>query len=486
MIRLYNTMSGEKEDFMTLRPNLVRMYVCGITAYDFCHLGHARSAIVFDIIKRYLRYWGYRVIHVRNITDIDDKIIARAREEGVTTDAIAKRYVDAYDSDMAMLGVEHADIEPRATDHVEEMIGVIRRLIEKGYAYPVDGDVFFEVKRSSGYGKLSKRNPEELLSGARVEVDNRKRSPLDFVLWKSAKPDEPSWDSPWGKGRPGWHLECTAMSVKYLGECFDIHGGGADLIFPHHENEIAQSEALSDLPFVKYWMHNGFITVDKEKMSKSLGNFFTIKEILQKYDPEVVKCFLLSAHYRSPIEYSDSHLNEAEILLDRYYATAMRIQDFTGDAPNDDRTREGEVLLHMCMLVKERFHKAMSDDFNTAQALGHIFELLKEINRYLDSGPSGATAQGCLGKAKDVVDEMGGVLNIFNRSPEEWYCSLKKLRKIPLSDEGLSTKIEERRMARKRRDWATADSIRKELEDMGIIIEDKRGRTRWRIRTGCS
>ncbi|MDH4027885.1 MAG: cysteine--tRNA ligase, partial [Nitrospirota bacterium] len=308
-IKVYNTMSGKKEDFIPLVPKKVNMYVCGITAYDVCHLGHARSAVVFDIIKRYLRYRGYEVTHARNITDIDDKIIARAAKENLSTDEIAKKYTKEYYCDMALLGVGSADIEPNATGHIKEMIEAIQGLVDRGYAYTVDGDVYFEVSKFDGYGKLSKKNMKDLVSGARVDVDERKRSPLDFALWKSSKPGEPFWESPWGNGRPGWHIECTAMSSKYLGESFDIHGGGADLIFPHHENEIAQSEALSGKPFVKYWMHNGFITVDKEKMSKSLGNFFTIKDILEKYDPEVVRYFLLSAHYRSPIEFSDAQLN---------------------------------------------------------------------------------------------------------------------------------------------------------------------------------
>ena len=484
MIRVYNTMKGEKEDFVPLQEKNVRMYVCGITAYDVCHLGHARSAIVFDIIKRYLRYRGFKVTHIRNITDIDDKIIARANEEKVPTDVIAKKYTEEYYADMDKLGVGRADIEPNATDHIEEMIDTVKALIDKGYAYPVDGDVYFEVGRFSGYGKLSKRNLDELLSGARVDVDKRKRSPMDFVLWKASKEGEPSWESPWGPGRPGWHLECTAMSVKYLGESFDIHGGGADLIFPHHENEIAQSEALTGRPFVKYWMHNGFITIDKEKMSKSLGNFFTIKDILQKYDPEVVRCFLLSAHYRSPIEFSDKQLNEAETSIDRYYSTAMRINDFIEAAGDTDKAGNLSELEAMLLSVKDKFHSAMSDDFNTASALGYIFELLKETNRYLDSAPSGEKAREIVVRAKDLLDEIGGVLNIFNRNSEEWYSSLKKVRKIELSDEALLKKIDERQEARKSRDWASADRIRKELEGMGIILEDKKDVTSWKIKVG--
>jgi cysteinyl-tRNA synthetase len=467
-IRVYNTMSGEKEDFIPLVAGKVNMYVCGITAYDVCHLGHARSAVVFDIIKRYLRYRGYDVNHVRNITDIDDKIIARAAREKISTEEVARKYTEEYYSDMKLLGVSRADGEPNATDHIKEMIDTVQGLIDKGYAYSVDGDVFFEVGKFSGYGKLSKKNMEELVSGSRVDVDKRKRSPLDFALWKSSKEGEPFWDSPWGKGRPGWHIECTAMSSKYLGESFDIHGGGADLIFPHHENEIAQSEAYSDRPFVKYWMHNGFITVDKEKMSKSLGNFFTIKEILDKYEPEVVRYFLLSAHYRSPIEFSDVQLNEAELSIDRYYTTVMR-------------SAELEKLL---VSFKDKFHNAMNDDFNTASALGFIFELIREANKFLDSKPSGQKAKEMVIRAKELLSEIGGILNIFNKSPKEWYSSLMKVKKIEISEEALLEKITEREGARRGKDWGSADNIRKELDEKGIVLEDKKDGTSWKIKVG--
>jgi cysteinyl-tRNA synthetase len=483
-IRIYNTMSGKKEEFVPLRPGKVNMYVCGITAYDVCHLGHARSAIVFDIIKRYLRHRGYEVTHVRNITDIDDKIIARAAQENVTTEEIARKYTEEYYRDMEMLGVDRADVEPNATGHIEEMIKTIEVLIEKGYAYPVDGDVYFEVSKFPGYGKLSKKNLDDLQAGARVDVDERKRNPLDFALWKASKEGEPWWESPWGKGRPGWHIECTAMSSKYLGESFDIHGGGADLIFPHHENEIAQSEAYTGKPFVKYWVHNGFITVDKEKMSKSLGNFFTIKDILDRYDPEVVRYFLLTTHYRSPIEFSDAQLNEAEITIDRYYTTVLRIEDFLNSTGKKEKTGGAAELESMLDDFMDRFHHAMDDDFNTASALGHIFELLREVNRFLDSKPLGEKAKALVIRARDLLREAGGILNIFNRTPQEWYRSLMRIKKIELSEEELLQKIEERQKARERKDWAEADRIRNELADRGIILEDKIGATTWKIRVG--
>jgi len=483
-IKVYNTMSGEKEDFVPLVSGKVNMYVCGITAYDVCHLGHARSAVVFDIIKRYLRYRGYEVTHARNITDIDDKIIARAAKEDISFEEVAKKYTAEYYRDMGLLGVSRADIEPNATDHIKEMVQTIQGLVDKGYAYPVDGDVYFEVGKFAGYGKLSKKNPADLLSGARVDVDERKKSPLDFALWKASKEGEPFWESPWGKGRPGWHIECTAMSSRYFGASFDIHGGGADLIFPHHENEIAQSEAYSGRPFVKYWMHNGFITVDKEKMSKSLGNFFTIKDILDKYEPEVVRYFLLTAHYRSPIEFSDVQLNEAELSIDRYYTTVMRINDYIETAGDKEKIAASSELEEMLASFKDKFHNAMNDDFNTALALGYIFELIREVNRFLDLKPSGQKAKGLVVQSRDLLAEVGGVLNIFNKTPREWYSSLMKVKKIALSENDLQGKINERQRARENKDWAAADNVRNELAEKGIILEDKKDGTAWKIRVG--
>jgi cysteinyl-tRNA synthetase len=483
-IRVYNTMTREKEDFVPLVPGKVTMYVCGITAYDVCHLGHARSAIVFDIIKRYLRYRGYDVTHTRNITDIDDKIIARASEEGVSTDQIARTYTDEYYHDMELLGVSRADIEPNATDHIQEMIDTIQGLIDKGHAYAVGGDVYFEVRTFQGYGKLSGKNIDDLVSGARVEVDERKRSPLDFALWKASKAGEPSWESPWGKGRPGWHIECTAMSSKYLGESFDIHGGGADLIFPHHENELAQSEAYSGKPFVKYWMHNGFITVDREKMSKSLKNFFTIKEILEKYEPEVIRYFLLTTHYRSPIEFSDAQLNEAELSIDRYYTTVLRVEDFLEQPGQKEKLSSPGEMEELLGAFREKFQGAMNDDFNTASALGYLFELIREVNRFLDAKPSGEKARSMVDQARDLLAEAGGVLNIFNKTPKQWYSALMKVKHIDMSEEDLQKKIDERQKARADKDWAAADVVRNELTGKGIILEDRPNGTRWKIKVG--
>jgi cysteinyl-tRNA synthetase len=517
MIKVFNTMSGKKEEFIPLSENKVGIYACGVTVYDYCHIGHARSAIIFDVISRYLRYKGFDVKYVRNFTDIDDKIIKKAQEENTTWDIIAKKYIDEYYADMDKLGIGRADVEPKATDHIKEMIEVIQALIDKGYAYTVkennDFSVYFSVEKFHGYGKLSKKELKDLVAGARVDIDGKKKNPMDFALWKASKEGEPWWDSPWGKGRPGWHIECTAMAIKHLGHTIDIHGGGADLIFPHHENEIAQSEAYTGKPFAKYWIHNGFITIDKEKMSKSLGNFFTIREILNRYDPEVLRLFLLSSHYRSPIEYSNEQLNETEISLDRVYSTVSRIDDFLAHDFQSDKPIEGveggfESLLSK---VKDSFEEAMDDDFNTAAAIGHIFEFIKEINRFLDlnlqrgkaplkpqknySGiiETGSlrdevlqsiTAKSLLLKSKELLKTFGSVLNLFQRTPSEWHRDLLRIKRIPLSVSEIEKKIEERRIARQNKDWAVADSIRKELESLGIILEDKKEGTSWKIKLG--
>ncbi|MDI6891107.1 MAG: cysteine--tRNA ligase [Thermodesulfovibrionales bacterium] len=484
-MRIYNTLTGRKEEFIPLIPGKVKMYVCGVTVYDYCHIGHARSAIVFDVIRRYIRYKGFDVTYVKNFTDIDDKIINRSKQEGISWDTIARKYTEEYYRDMDALGVGKADVEPKATEHVREIIDIIKGLVDRGYAYEIDGNVYFEVDRFPEYGKLSKREREEMIAGARVEVDERKKNPMDFALWKRSKEGEPSWNSPWGAGRPGWHIECTAMSIRHLGESFDIHGGGADLIFPHHENEIAQSESFTGRPFARYWVHNGFITIDKEKMSKSLGNFFTVKEILDKFDSEVVRLFLLSTHYRSPIEFSNEQLSEAESSLDRYYSTILRINSFLEKdearegSPDAEKIFEGRVLQ-----FRERFEEAMDDDFNTALALGHIFELIREINRFLDNKPSVSKDKELLLEAKELLSKTGDILNLFNRTPYGWYLSLMKIRKIELSENDILEKIKERQEARQKKDWKFADTIRKELEEKGIILEDKEDRTDWKVKVG--
>ena len=486
-MKIFNTLTGNKEDFVPLVPGKISMYACGVTVYDYCHIGHARSAIVFDIMSRYFRYKGFDISFARNFTDIDDKIIRRANEEGIPWNAVSEKYISEYYTDMDALGVARADIEPKATEHIIEMITVIKGLIEKGYAYEIqDGEnksVYFSVEKFAEYGKLSKKDPKDLLSGARVSVDERKRSPLDFALWKASKEGEPWWESPWGKGRPGWHIECTAMSIKHLGASIDIHGGGADLIFPHHENEIAQSEAYTGKPFARYWVHNGFITIDKEKMSKSLGNFFTIRDILDKYDPEVIRLFLLSSHYRSPIEFSHELLRDTESSLDRYYSTVSRMDDFIAQPPAaGNSSSHGCSLETMLSEFKTRFEEAMDDDFNTALALGLVFELVREINRCLDLRPSGSEAVRLIGRAKDALKIASSVLNLFRRTPHTWNLELLKVKKIPLSESDIEENISERKAARENKDWAKADAVRKQLEDSGILLEDKKNETAWKIK----
>ncbi len=484
-MKIYNTLTGRKEEFVPLIPEKVKIYACGVTVYDHCHIGHARSAVVFDVISRYLKYKGFDVKYVRNFTDIDDKIINKAKQEGIAWDAVAKKYTDEYYKDMDRLGVGRADVEPKATKHIKEIIDIIKGLIDKGYAYVVNGNAYFAVEKFSEYGKLSKRDKEEMMAGARVEIDERKKNPLDFALWKKSKEGEPSWESPWGYGRPGWHIECTAMSIKHLGESFDIHGGGADLLFPHHENEIAQSEAFTGKPFAKYWVHNGFITIDKEKMSKSLGNFFTIKEVLDKFDPEVVRFFLLSTHYRSPIEFSDEQLREAESSIDRYYSTIVRINDFLlKETAKEGFSNAGKIFEGLILSFKEKIEEALDDDFNTALALGHIFELIREVNRFLDNKPSGLKDRELLLKTKELLFEAGNISNIFNRTPDEWYRSLMNIRRVGLSEKDIFDKIKERQDARQRKDWHLSDKIRKELEEKGVILEDKKDRTDWKIKVG--
>jgi cysteinyl-tRNA synthetase len=485
-MKIYNTLTGKKEEFIPLVPNKVTIYACGVTVYDHCHIGHARSAIVFDVMRRYLQYKGFDVKYVRNFTDIDDKIIHRAKQEGIPWDEVARKYTEEYYRDMDRLGVGRADVEPKATDHMREIITIVKGLIEKGFAYETDGSVYFVVDKFPGYGRLSKRDKDEMMAGARVEVDERKKNPLDFALWKESKEGEPAWESPWGLGRPGWHIECSAMAIKHLGESFDIHGGGADLLFPHHENEIAQSEAFTGKPFVRYWVHNGFITIDKEKMSKSLGNFFTIQEVLQKFDPEVIRFFLLSTHYRSPIEFSDEQLREAESSIDRYYTTVVRIQDFLEKQleAKEEFSKAGKIFQELLSGFKERFEAAMNDDFNTALALGHLFELIREANRFLDHKPEGSKDAGLLLLARDLLLEAGHILNLFNRTPHEWYLSLMKVRNIGLSEKEILEKIKERQDARQKRDWQSSDIIRKELEKKGIILEDKKDGTDWKVRVG--
>jgi cysteinyl-tRNA synthetase len=429
-----------------LRQGEVRMYVCGMTVYDLCHLGHARVLVVFDMVKRWLRASGYRVTYVRNITDIDDKIIRRAQENREPIEALTGRFIRAMDEDAAALGVEKPDHEPRATAYVSEMTDIISALEKKGLAYhAASGDVNYAVRRFAGYGKLSGKSLDELRAGERVEVDASKQDPLDFVLWKSSKPDEPKWASPWGDGRPGWHIECSAMSAKLLGEHFDIHGGGEDLQFPHHENEIAQSEGASGGKFVNYWMHNAFVRVDEEKMSKSLGNFFTVRDILKKYDAEVVRFFILRAHYRSPLNYSDAHLDDAKASFTRLYTALKDVR--------------GKVSVDWNEAHAKRFKAAMDDDFGTPEAVAELHQLANEVFQ----GNAAAAAQ---------LKALGGVLGLFQRDAQDFLAGK--------AEDWILNAIAEREDARKRKDYAASDRIRKELLEKGIVLEDKGGKTSWR------
>lgn len=483
-MKVYNTLTGKLENFDPIDDKKVGIYACGVTVYDLCHIGHARSAVVFDVIVRYLRYKGYDVKFVRNFTDIDDKIIKRANQEGVSWREVAEKYTEEYYRDMDRLGIMRADIEPKATDHINEMIEIVKRLIEKGYAYEVEEgeakSIYFSVERFPQYGKLSKKKIEDLMHGARVEVDERKKSPLDFALWKASKPDEPWWDSPWGKGRPGWHIECTAMSLKHVGETLDIHGGGADLIFPHHENEIAQSEAYTGKPFAKYWIHNGFVTINKEKMSKSLGNVLNIRELLDKYDSEALRLFLLSSHYRSPIEFNHEYIKEAEAMLDRFYSTSMRIDELKS-------LKQGSIsiakeLKPLLEELKTKFKESMDDDFNTAKAIGILFEFIKELNRFMDKKPSEEEEIVLLRESEAILRELGGVLNIFQRKAIEWYRDLLNLKKIDITENQIEELINERTQARREKNWQRADEIRNFLFSKGIILEDKPDKTVWKVK----
>lgn len=454
MLKIYNTLTRDKQNFLPIEHGKVRMYVCGMTVYDYCHLGHARVMVVFDMVARWLRASGLDVTYVRNITDIDDKIIKRAAENNESIGELTGRFIRAMDEDSASLGVLRPDFEPRATQHVPGMVDMISRLIANGHAYAGDnGDVYYDVRRFEGYGKLSGKSLEDLRAGERVEVDSHKRDPLDFVLWKATKPGEPCWDSPWGQGRPGWHIECSVMSEYHLGEHFDIHGGGADLQFPHHENEIAQSEGAHSCAFVNYWMHNGFVRVDEEKMSKSLGNFFTIREVLKKYDPEVLRFFILRAHYRSPLNYSDQHLDDAKLALTRLYTALRTIPAEMQDIDWNDS-------------YATRFRAAMDDDLNTPEALAVLFELANEVNR-----------SGSISFA-NRLKSLACILGLLQRDPEAFLQGTAN--EDGFTPERVELLIDARLAARKEKNFAEADRIRKELADHGIVLEDSPQGTSWR------
>ncbi|MFC1596052.1 cysteine--tRNA ligase [Candidatus Margulisiibacteriota bacterium] len=463
-MRVYNTLGKIKEEFVPLNESSVSMYVCGVTVYDECHLGHARAYITFDIIRRYLEYHGYKIQAVQNFTDVDDKIINRAREMDddelslkEKCQAISGKYIESYHQIANALNIKRADIYPKATEHIPQIIDLVQKLINRGHAYASGSDVYFRISSFPEYGKLSGRKLEDMEAGARVEVNAQKEHPMDFVLWKSSKPEEPAWDSPWGQGRPGWHIECSAMSMKYLGASFDIHGGGKDLIFPHHENEIAQSECATGQPFVKYWLHNGFLNINKEKMSKSLGNFLTLRDVLEQHDPEALRLFFLQTHYRSPIDFSEDQIRESEKALERFYnvfrQTASQAQNSSGSALNKTVTE-----------VSEEFEQAMDDDFNTPQALAVLFKLVKMINSTADNDPVKP-------EYVNLLKNLGLVLGLFEGMDDK--------PKDNIADD-IEALIAERQQARKDKNWARADEIRDDLQAQGIVLEDTPQGVRWK------
>lgn len=480
-IKVYNSLSKNKVEFRPLKDGEVKMYVCGPTVYDMCHIGHARSAVVFDVIYRYLMYKGFKVNYTRNYTDVDDKIINKARDTGSEPKEIAEKYIKEFDDDMDAIGVELPTHRPKATETIGEIIDLVKTLLDKGYAYVLDGDVYYSVRKFPSYGKLSGKDIESLEAGARVEVDERKDDPLDFALWKNSKPGEPFWESPWGKGRPGWHIECSAMGIRFLGETLDIHGGGKDLIFPHHENEIAQSEAATGKPFVRYWIHNGFVNMEKEKMSKSIGNILNIRDILKAHSSEALRLFLLSSHYRSPIEYSFSILKETEVALERFYTTMKRMQrdwpDVLSAPINKDRKKERI----------QPFINSMDDDFNTAIVIGRIFDEVNNANRLMDEAAKVGVDnefQEVLPILREIFKEIGSVLGIFNKEPGSYFEEKESsfLGKGTLTSEEIERLISERYEARKAKDFARADEIRVTLDEKGIVLEDTPQGTKWKVK----
>ena len=482
--KIYNTLTRKVETFVPLEEGKVKMYVCGVTAYDSPHLGHARSAVIFDALYRFLKFLGYEVTYVRNITDIDDKVINRSQKEGIPWRELVERCIKEYNSAMEKLGVLKPDFEPRATEHIPEIISLIEKIMERGYAYESRGDVYFEVEKFPSYGKLSGRKIEELKAGVRIEVSEKKRHPLDFALWKSAKPGEPFWESPWGKGRPGWHIECSAMSMKYLGETLDIHGGGLDLIFPHHENEIAQSESATGKPFVRYFVHHGLITVEGEKMSKSLGNFVTMDYLLNKFHPEVIRTFLLSKHYRSPLDYSEEKIKETEKAVYHLYETLYWLKKAVskGEGLLSERGRKLEKAL---IKFEEEFINALLEDFNTALAIGHLFNLINDTYNFLGKQQTFTSEEVLLlERVEERIKELSG--KILGIGAQDVFSFWKTERERKLKEKGKSLEevealVKKRSEARKEKNFEVADKIRDELKQLGIVLKDTRVETFWYI-----
>lgn len=486
-IAIYNTKSGRKAPLSTLKKNHVKLYVCGITAYDYCHIGHARSALVFDMIVRYLRYRAYKVTYIRNFTDIDDKIIKRAQERNTSSQELAEEFIEKFHEDMDRLGVLKPELEPKATENIPEIIGIIKELTRKDFAYEVDGDVYYRVNRFENYGALSGRSLEDMQAGARISIDERKENPMDFALWKSSKPGEPTWESPWGPGRPGWHIECSAMSRKYLGDSFDIHGGGKDLIFPHHENEIAQSEGATDAPFVHTWVHHGFVTIKDEKMSKSLGNFLTIREVLEDYEPEVLRLFVFSTHYRNPLDYSTDAMNDAKAGLDRLYTCLAEIERLASVEGKDVPAVSTEKETKKLESLANRFTKAMDNDFNTAQGLGHLFDAVKSLNRIRQALPGKAsnTDLALLRKSTETLKELGSIMGLLDQNPISYIQQRQEaiIKELGIDRDAVEKLIEERKTAREQKDWAKADAVRDRLQALHIEIKDDPSGTSWNVKT---
>ena len=483
---IYNTESGHKAPLEPLEKGHVKLYVCGITAYDYCHIGHARSTLVFDMIVRYLRFRNYKVTYIRNFTDIDDKIIKRAQEQHTTTEQLANKFIQAFHEDMESLGVTPPDLEPKATEHIPEIIGMIESLIDKGYAYQQGSDVYYRVEHFKPYGRLSGRNLDDMKAGARISINEKKQNPMDFALWKGSKPGEPIWDSPWGPGRPGWHIECSAMSRKYLGDSFDIHGGGKDLIFPHHENEIAQSEGATGKTFVKTWIHHGFVTIKDEKMSKSLGNFLTIRDILARYPAEVLRFFIFSTHYRSPLDFSETAMRDAESGLDRLYTCLAEIAHLPDRGAEDKPRTAGKKNIAKITSLADRFIKAMDNDFNTAQAMGHIFEVVKSLNiirQALPSEPCGEDLQ-LLHRGAATIRELAAIMGLLQEDPRTYIAKKQQeiLARLEIDPEEIDSLIQDRAQARERKNWALADEIRDKLSALNIDIKDSVDGTSWQVR----
>ena len=465
MIKVYNTLNKKKEEFIPLTPGEVKMYVCGPTVYNFFHIGNGRTFIVFDTIRRYFEYRGFKVDFVQNFTDIDDKMIKKANEEGTTVKKIGDTYIKEYYQDADALNIERATVNPRATEFIGEIIKFVKGLVDKGYAYEVDGDVYFSTKKFEGYGKLSGQNIEDLQSGARISVDERKKDPMDFAIWKAQKPGEPAWNSPWGMGRLGWHIECSCMAKKLLGETIDIHAGGSDLKFPHHENEIAQSEALTGEPFARYWLHSAFVNVNNEKMSKSLNNFFTAREILERYDADVIRFLMLSAHYRQQLNFSEDLLESAKASVERIYNAIGNLENLIDEVSREEMNEEEKAYLESLNKYKEKYIEKMDDDFNTADAITAIFDLIKDTNTNITIDSSKELAQ----KALELIRELGAPLGMFQKST-----------KGNLEEE-IEALIAKRQQARKDRDFTLADKIRDELKDRGIVLEDTPQGVRWKM-----